>query len=249
MAMPINAFGWTANERHFFHKCEAMTKRRIHAEPRSRWTKAEDRLLRAKYPHMQTAKLLPLLPGRTITTIYQHAMKLGLHKTAAYLASADACRLRRGGNVGSAHRFHSGQTPWNKGTHWTAGGRSALTRFKKGQRSARWPIEDYSIGALRINTDGQLDIKVKEGLRAWYSMARWVWMTERGPIPKNGVIRTLNGDQHDTRIENLRLTTRGELMRENTYHRYPKEIGRLIQLRGALQRQINKRENRDGDNA
>lgn len=32
-------------------------------------------------------------------------------------------------------------------------------------------------------------------------------------------------------------------MRRNSYHtRYPKEIGLVIQLKGALQRQINKRE-------
>lgn len=198
--------------------------------------------MRRLYPNKATAELVPLLPGRTLTTIYQHARTMGIAKTTEYLNSPAACRLRRGDNVGWANRFQKGHTTWNKGTHWKAGGRSKLTRFKKGQRSVRWPIEDYPVGALRINSDGQLDIKVTDGLRAWYSMARWVWMTEKGPIPKNGVIRTINGDQYDTRIENLRLTTRGELMRENTYHNYPKEITRLIQLRGALKRQINKRE-------
>lgn len=226
-----------------------MTKRRVHAEPRRYWSKAEDRIVRDKYPHLATAEVAKLLPGRTALSVYQRAYGLGLKKTAAYLASPAACRLRRGEHAGWAHRFQKGFTPWNKGTHWTAGGRSKLTRFKKGQRSARWPLEDYQVGALRINTDGQLDIKIKEGMRAWYCMARWVWKTERGPIPKNGVIRPLNGDQHDTRIENLRLMTRGELMRENSYHRYPKEISRLIQLRGALNRQINKREKERADHA
>lgn len=212
-----------------------MSKRRV-------WTKAENALLRRLYPHRATAEVVSLLPGRSLTTVYQHARMIGLAKTTAYLNSPAACRLRRGDNVGWAHRFQKGQTSWNKGTHWTAGGRSKLTRFKKGHRSARWPIEDYPVGALRINSDGQLDMKVRDGMRGWYCMARWVWMTERGPIPKNGVIRALNGDQYDTRIENLRLTSRGELMRENSYHNYPKEITRLIQLRGALKRQINRRE-------
>lgn len=219
-----------------------MTKRRVHAEPRRYWTKAEDRIVRRHYPHKATADVAKLLPGRTPLSVYQRAYGLGLNKSAAYLASPAACRLRRGDNVGWAHRFAKGFTPWNKGTHWKAGGRSKLTRFKKRQRSARWPLEDYQVGALRINADGQMDIKVKEGMRAWYCFARWVWITERGPIPKNGVIRILGDDPDDIRIENLRLTTRGELMRENTYHRYPKEIARLIQLRGALKRQINKRE-------
>lgn len=222
-----------------------MTKRRIHAEPRRYWTRAEDRLVRRHYQHMLTADVAKLMPGRTALAVYQRAYAFGLQKSAAFLASPAAKRLD--GVRGGGTRFQKGQTPWNKGTHWVAGGRSAETRFKKGNRSARWPVDDYPVGALRINTDGQLDIKIKEGMRAWHCMARFVWMTERGPIPPKGVIRPLNGDPHDTRIENLRLTTRGELMRENTYHRYPKEIARLIQLRGALTRQINKREQRNAN--
>lgn len=217
--------------------------------PRRRWTKAEDRLLRARYPDVQTAKLLPLFPGRTVTTIYQHAAILGLKKSPAYLASPDACRLRRGDNVGSAHRFPKGHVPANKGLRrpgWGPG-RMKATQFKPGQLSKRWDPEVYCIGGLRINADGGLDIKVREGLRGWDSFARYVWTTERGPIPKGMVVRPLNGDPHDTRIENLRLATKADVMRENTYHRYPKPIARLIQLRGALNRKINRMEERNAD--
>lgn len=219
-----------------------MTKRRIHSEPRRYWTKAEDRLLRKRYPHMPTADLVPMLPGRTLTTIYQRAQRYGLAKTAAYLASPAAHRLD--GVKGMGTRFPKGHVPANKGLRrpgWGPGLMKA-TQFKKGNRSKRWPPEDYPVGALRINSDGQIDIKVKEGLRAWYCMARWVWMQERGPIPRNHCIRPRNGDQHDTRIENLELITRAENLRRNYHARYPLEIRRLIQLRGALSRQINKRE-------
>jgi hypothetical protein len=132
-------------------------------------------------------------------------------------------------------------TPWNLGKRGYMG--ANRTSFKKGNYSARWDREIYRVGALRITRD-RLEIKVKEGLRAWEGMARFVWMTERGPIPKGKMVRAINGDPDDTRIENLRLGNRVELMNENTYHRYPKEIANLIQLRGALQRQINKREGR-----
>lgn len=213
---------------------------------RKPWTKAEERILRAKYPHVQTSKLLPLLPGRTLTTIYQHAVNMGLRKTPKYLASPDACRLRRGDNVGWAHRFPKGHVPANKGLRrpgW-APGRMRETQFKKGNFSKRWDRDAYCVGALRINSDGGLDIKVKEGLRAWESLARYTWRTERGPLPAGAVIRPINGDPHDTRLKNLKLGTKASVMLENTYHRYPKEIAQLIQLRGALQRQINKREGR-----
>jgi hypothetical protein len=216
-----------------------MTKRRIHAEPRRRWTRADDRQLRKLYPHQPTADVAKAI-GRSLSATYQRARTLRLWKTDEYLNSPAAHRLD--GVKGMGTRFQKGLTPWNKGTHYKAGGRSKLTRFKKGNRSLRWPAEDYPVGALRINSDGQLDIKIKEGLRAWYCMARWVWMTERGPIPRNHCIRPRNGDQHDTRIENLELITRAENLRRNWHDRYPLELRQIHQLRGALQRQINKRE-------
>jgi hypothetical protein len=105
--------------------------------------------------------------------------------------------------------------------------------------SKRWDPEAYVIGALRINADGDLDIKVANGLRAWRSMVRFTWETERGPIPPSTVVRTINGDRHDTRIENLRLATKREVMLENTLHNYPEPLARALQLRGALTRKIN----------
>lgn len=123
------------------------------------------------------------------------------------------------------------------------------TQFKKGNISKRWDPEIYTIGALRINSYGELDIKLKNCLRAWYSMARWTWESERGPIPKGMVVRFKNGDNHDTRIQNLRIATRREVMLQNTLHNYPKPIVHAIQLRGALNRRINKLEEQRGQNA
>ena len=40
---------------------------------------------------------------------------------------------------------------------------------------------------------------------------------------------------------NLEAITRAENMRRNSYHRYGQEIARAVQLRGVLNRQINKR--------
>ncbi len=218
-----------------------MTKRRIHAEPRRYWTKADNRAFRKLYPHQPTADVAKAI-GRTLSATYQRARRFGLSKTAAYLASPAAHRLD--GVKGMGTRFPKGHVPANKGLRrpgWGPG-RMKATQFKKGQRSARWPAEDYPVGAIRVNSDGQIDIKIKEGGRAWYCMARYVWITERGPIPPNHCIRPRNGDQHDTQLENLELITRAENLKRNYHDRYPLELRRLIQLRGALSRQINKRE-------
>jgi len=58
---------------------------------------------------------------------------MGLTKSAAYLASPAACRLRKGDNVGAARRFRPGHVPANKGLRrpgWSTG-RMAETQFKK----------------------------------------------------------------------------------------------------------------------
>jgi hypothetical protein len=42
-------------------------------------------------------------------------------------------------------------------------------------------------------------------------------------------------------IENLECISRRDLMLRNTVHRLPKELVQVVQLKGALQRQINNR--------
>lgn len=78
------------------------------------WTRKDDKQLRALYPDLPTADVAKQL-GRTYTAICGRAGNLGLHKSAAYLASPAACRLRRGDNPGIPHRYPKGHVPANKG--------------------------------------------------------------------------------------------------------------------------------------
>lgn len=212
------------------------------------WTSADKRLLRRLYPDKPTAAIARRLQ-LPVERVYATANRLGLKKSAAFLASPAAHRLD--GVIGKASRFQKGHVPANKGLRrpgWGPG-RMKETQFKKGSISKRWDPEIYCIGALRISSDGYLNIKVRHGLRGWDFLNRHVWETERGPIPRGLVIRPINGDQDDTRIENLRLMTRKALMRENTIHNLPKPIAHAIQLRGALNRQINRLEKRNAEHA
>lgn len=217
-----------------------MRRQRPQSSRRNRrWSAGQLSRLRQEYPHRKTAALAAEM-GASLRSVYAKASSLGLRKSAVFLASPEACRLT--GETSKATRFPPGHIPWNAGKHFVAGGRSAETRFKPGNYSPRWDPEIYCVGALRINSDGGLDIKLHGGSRAWYSMARWVWESERGPIPRGKLVRTLNGDPHDTRIENLRLGTRQELMRENTpWNHYPRPLAELIQLGAALSHKINRR--------
>ena len=96
------------------------------------WTKDQDDLMRENYPHKPMSELIQIL-DKSASAIYNRANTLGLAKTAEYLASPYACRLRRGDNVGAKSRFNKGNPPWNKGMKgWAAEG-TEKTRFQKDQ--------------------------------------------------------------------------------------------------------------------
>lgn len=227
-----------------------MTKSRNILPPRRPWTEAELELLRRNYPDSRTEDLAAVL-GRSLTTVYQKAIKLGLRKSDAYLASPAACRLRRGDNVGAEHRFKKGQVPPNKGLRrpgW-APGDMAKTQFKKG-RPANEARNYVPIGSYRLSKDGYLERKVTDDpsfvpARRWVAVHRLVWIEANGPIPDGHVVVFKPGRrttvEADITLDALELITRQALMARNTVHNLPPELASVVQLRGALSRQINKR--------
>lgn len=221
-----------------------MTKRRIRQDPRPYWTPAEDDILRASYADTRNVDLLAQLPGRSIGAIYQRAAKLGLAKSAAFLASTLSGRMRAGEALGAAHRFRPGQAPANKGLRrpgW-APGRMRETQFRKGERNGVAARNYKPIGSERISADGYLERKINNDLpmhRRWRAVHLLVWEATHGPLPPGHAVWFLNGDKSDIRLENLTLITRAEAMRRNTLHNLPEPLPQLIQLRAALVRRIN----------
>jgi hypothetical protein len=210
----------------------------------------EDEILRRAFPHNRTAKVARVL-GRSESSVHQRARKLGLKKSAKYLASPEACRLRRGGEVGKPYRYPKGHVPANKGLRrpgW-APGRMATTQFKKGAMSGAAQRNYVPIGTERIK-DGVLARKVTDDpsmypARRWVPVHRMVWEAAHGPVPEGHVVRFRDGMKtlvaSEITDDRLELVTFAENMLRNTLHRYPKEIVHLIQLRGALNRKINRR--------
>lgn len=205
-------------------------------------SRSDERAICTLYPSTPTAQIARQFK-RDINLIYRIAHRNGVCKTDEYLASPEACRLRRGDNVGAAHRFTKGHVPVNKGQRrpgW-APGRMAETQFKKGQRSSNF----LPIGSERINGDGYRDRKISATgypPRDWRGVHILLWESKHGRLKKGFAVVFKNGDKTDLRLENLECISRRDLMLRNSFHnRYPKNIGRLIQLRGALNRQINKR--------
>ena len=202
-----------------------------------RWTEREVRILRRAYPRLPTAALEAKLK-RPITHIYAKANNEGIHKSAAYFATPASGRFA--GRHGLATRFKPGNVPWNLGMSYQAGGRAAETQFKPGARPHSW----LPIGSERITTDGLRQRKLTDTgypPRDWVPVHRLLWESHHGPVPRGCLIVFRDRDRTHIAIDNLECITRAENMHRNTCHRYPKEVARLVQLRGALVRQINRR--------
>lgn len=221
---------------------------------RHRWTQEEDAVLRARFPDMKTETLAREI-GMRIGQLSQRATVLGLHKSAAYMATDKCGRIQRGHTDPRlmASRFPKGHVPANKGLRrpgW-APGRMRETQFKKG-RSPQENANYQPIGTERIEQrDGYLVRKVTDDralvpARRWVDVHRLVWEAAHGPIPRGRMVRFKEGMKTVERelitLDRLELVTFAENMRRNSIHNLPKPLKDIVQLRGRLVRQIHKHE-------
>jgi len=192
------------------NKAKQLGIRKRNRLPRRLWTDAEIARLRERYADVPTKDLAREL-GRPLAQVYAKAAKLGLEKSETYLASPHACRLRRGDNVGAAHRFKKGNVPFNKGRKgWDAGGRSHETRFKKGQLSPRCQQLYKPIGAEVRDGDGYLIRKVTEqgrGRQRWRFVHTILWEEAYGPVPPGYAVKFIDGDRRNVVLSNLCLVS------------------------------------------
>lgn len=203
-----------------------------------RWTDAELSELRASYADEPTWRIAQRL-GRTEKQVYMQAIRLGMKKSEAYMAGPHSGRLRPGATIGGKTRFSKGNKPWNAGIKgWQPNNHG--TRFKKGDK----PVGTLPIGSERKDKEGYLERKASDtGVKRvdWRRVHHIVWEEHNGSIPTGHIVVFRDGNKDNITIENLELITRQENMIRNSVHRLPKELALVVQLKGAVQRQINKR--------
>lgn len=203
---------------------------------RKPWTMRQVALLRKLYPHTLTAKLAERL-DRPIRSVYQKALGMGLKKSAAFMASDASGRLTKLSAAGLNHRFKKGIPSWNLGKTGYMG--ANRTSFRKGDKPHTW----LPVGSERVTSDGTIERKVADTgrkVRDWKPVKDILWEKLFGRIPRGRFVVHADRNRQNFTPSNLVLVNRAENMRRNTYHRYPKEIALAIQLRGALQRRINR---------
>lgn len=212
------------------------------------WTDEAVALLQSLYPDTPTDQIAAQI-GATPEQVYHKVQRIGLRKSAAYMATVAACRLLKGDNVGAATRFKPGLVPWNKGQKHPSTGRAIDTQFKPGNRSGN-ALEIYQpIGTERLSKDGYLERKIHDGWplkRRWRAVHLLAWEAINGPLPAGHAVVFRDGNKRNIALDNLELVTRAELMRRNSVYRHGIEIAQLAMLRGKLTKQINKRKNNVG---
>lgn len=224
-----------------------MTRSRYINAPKRTWSDAELATLQAQYASTVTRDIAAAL-GIAVELVYRKASSLRLRKSAEFAASSKSGRLLKGGKLGQANQFKPGQEPWNKGTHFTAGGRSVETQFKPGRK----PEESHNyapIGTLRISKDGYLERKTTDDpsiypARRWVAVHRLVWEAAHGPIPSGHIVVFKRGQktaiEADITPDRLDCISRKEHARRNHPRSYSPDLARLVQLKGAITRQVNR---------
>lgn len=209
------------------------------------WSPGDVAQLVALYPD-HTARVVGQLLNRKMGAVHAKAKSLGLAKSPEFLASDKAGRIMRGKkNPGmTATQWQPGHAPWNKGQHYDPGGRSAETRFKRGNL----PQTTLPVGQYRFDSTGMLQQKTSEtpgpNHKRWTPVSRMVWVAANGPVPHKHIVvfkpgRSTNVLEKIT-IDALDCITRAEHARRNHPNTKSPELGRLYQLKGVITRQVNR---------
>lgn len=227
-----------------------MTKSRGINRPRRAWSPDEEEQLRRDYPDTST-KVLAERFGISKDMLYRKAFAMGLKKSEAYLTSVLSGRIRRARTDPRmvATQFRKGHEPANKGVKgWQAGGRSAETRFQKGSKPHTW----VPVGSYRVVNDKSgrryLELKLNDlpgpNHVRWKPVHRLVWEEARGPIPGGHLVVFKPGMAtvvlEEITADRLECISRAENARRNVPAAKHPEVARLIQLKGAITRQVNR---------
>ncbi len=105
-------------------------------------------------------------------------------------------------------RFRHGSIPANKGLSIPSHTNSVATQFKKGSKPTTW----LPIGSERI-ADGYVQVKMTDTgypPRDWVAKHRLIWEAHNGPLPDKTMLRFIDGDRTNIRLDNLLAVTRQE---------------------------------------
>ena len=214
------------------------------------WTQQAIATLRAMYPD-NTGDAVAQALGCTTKAVYAKAGELGLRKSEAFKTSDKSGRIMRGRTDPRmmATQIKPGAVPWNKGVPGSTGTHENCrkTQFKKGRKPEE--SNKYSpIGTLRLSKDGYLERKVTDDhpvpARRWVAVHRLVWEAANGPIPEGHIVAFIGNRRtnvlEEITVDRLECISRAENARRNHPRNKSPELAQIVQLKGAITRQVNR---------
>ncbi len=212
---------------------------------RFRFTPEQLEELKRDYHNTQASDLADRY-GCTLHAVYNAAHRLGLKKDIEFIRELSRKKMMNPNHPGRKFLIKKGNVPQNKGKKQAeymsaeAIERTKHTRFQKGHLPKK-TRHDNAISERR-DKSGRIYKYIRIELAKWIPYHRYIWEQVNGEIPKGYNVQFKDGNSLNCVIDNLYLISQADqLKKENSLHaRYPEEIRKLIQLKGALNRQINK---------
>jgi hypothetical protein len=215
---------------------------------RHTWTAEQTACLQQHYATIPGPELAAAL-GVPLAVVYNKAWQLGLKKSPNTIADMARKAMQNPAHPARATQLRPGNQPWNKGIQGSTGthANSRATQFKPG----RLPTEARNympVGSLRISKDGYLERKTNDThpvpARRWVAVHRLVWEAAHGPIPAGHIVAFKPGMrtivEAEVTAERLECISKADnLLRNHPRTKHP-ELGRLVQLKGAITRQVNR---------
>lgn len=228
-----------------------MTAQKSRRAPRRRWSVADAYFLRQAYPTENTAAIAQRL-NRSVSQVHQKARSLGVLKSRAVIAAQSRAIFEQPGHGGQRTQIKPGNVPWNKGLRGSTGNHANCRGnwFLPGTLNGHALAHAMPLGSYRVNGEGYLERKVTTQSGApnlrWQPVHRLVWAAANGPVPAGHIVMFKPGCKTNTleqiTPDKLDCITRQQLMQRNSVHaHYPPEVARLVQLRSALNRSINRK--------
>lgn len=198
------------------------------------WNELEINFLLEFYENEYTADLAFAL-GRSKSSVFQMATKLGLRKSAEFRQELGRITAKTPGSRNAG--FKPGHIPANKGKKMPPETRAKCAKswFKNGAL----PHNTRHDGALS-KRDGYWYIRLSLG--KWRQYHTWLWETNNRPIKPGEMVKFKDGNRDNVTLDNLYLCDRHTNMKHNTLHRYPTELKQAIRAVAKLNRTIQENE-------
>lgn len=213
---------------------------------RSPFTADIVKMIEAGYANTPTPELAAQT-GLTTTQVYAYAHRLNLNKSKACKSEMQRRRQAMHPELYRKGQFKKGLVPFNKGKKGINYPGMQATQFKPGQRPHTW----VPIGSLRVNGDGYLDRKVRDGSPAnknWVPVHRLVWIEANGPIPDGHLVAFKSGRStaklEEITLDRLELRSRAEHIATNRWQNKSPDLKALVPLKSLITRGINRAKRR-----